>query len=170
MYEMLAGQRPFGVGEVMDIALRQLEVAPPPIQELRPDVPPALARLIMRALDKDPARRFASADEMRAELGRLAHGAAARGRITTSLAAMPEIAPPVRPRAATMPPPVPEAAFFTQPIIVLPEPEPIAEPEPEPVEDGRPTLHWRVSQGAWWRRALAWLRHGPWRWRTPSST
>jgi serine/threonine-protein kinase len=188
LYEMLSGRRPFGNGEAMDIALRQIEVTPPHILELRPDLPPALALVVTRALEKDPARRFASAHEMRAALSGVASGSqplARTSRITTAIAALPA-APtppplPVRSRAATMPPPVPAAAMSTRPLQVL-APEPSIEvldvaslvaateassPESEPVGDGPPTLHWRAVRPVWWRRALAWLRHGAWRWREP---
>ncbi len=168
LYEMLTGRRPFGQGEAMDIALRQLEQSPQPIAEVRPDLPPALAQLVTRALDKDPAQRFASADEMRAALARVVTGGAARGRITTSIAAMPATPPPplpARPRAATMPPPPPEAALATRPLAVSARAATLPAPA-DVVEDGLPTLHWRLSHGSWWKRALAWLRHGPWRWRT----
>jgi len=168
LYEMLTGRRPFGNGEVMDIALRQLELVPTPIAALRPDLPGALAELVMRALAKDPAQRFATAEDMRTALARVASGSgplAGRGRLTTSLAAIPAATPPplpVRPRAATMPPPVPEAALATRPITLPPA-------APESAEDARPTLHWRLARDAWWKRALAWFRHGAWRWREPAA-
>ncbi|HEV2846400.1 MAG TPA: tetratricopeptide repeat protein, partial [Thermoanaerobaculia bacterium] len=59
LYEMVAGRRPFG-GE----GARDLE----PLERLRPDVPPELARVTARALAKDPAGRYPSAVELLADL------------------------------------------------------------------------------------------------------
>ena len=43
--------------------------APTPVQEMRRDVSPALAAVVMKAIEKDPGRRFRSASEMAAALG-----------------------------------------------------------------------------------------------------
>jgi len=71
VYEMLAGRPPFGRSGPQPLQwLIQaiLEQEPPPLREVRPDVPPALAALVDRCLVKDPAARFASAAEILAEL------------------------------------------------------------------------------------------------------
>ena len=39
-----------------------VETPAPDIRSLRPDLPPALSAVLARALDKDPARRFGSAE------------------------------------------------------------------------------------------------------------
>jgi len=64
LYELLAGQPPFD-GPIPQVLRLQLNVPPDPIIRRRPDVPPALARIRERGLEKDPTRRFASAEEMR---------------------------------------------------------------------------------------------------------
>jgi eukaryotic-like serine/threonine-protein kinase len=67
LYEMLAGRRPFGgEGEALLHAL--CHEAPLPVKSLRPETPPALARLVHRLLEKEPARRPASAREVMAAL------------------------------------------------------------------------------------------------------
>jgi serine/threonine protein kinase/dipeptidyl aminopeptidase/acylaminoacyl peptidase len=72
LYEILTGTRPFP-GETDLALLSQIMTAePPPIGTLRPDVPVELERLVSRALEKSPGRRFQSASEMRQELSRLA--------------------------------------------------------------------------------------------------
>ncbi|MDQ3768117.1 MAG: Stk1 family PASTA domain-containing Ser/Thr kinase [Actinomycetota bacterium] len=63
LYEMLAGRLPFDAESAVTIALKQVSEAPPPLSELRPDVPPDLEAVTMRALEKDPAHRFKDADE-----------------------------------------------------------------------------------------------------------
>jgi len=35
----------------------------------------------------------------------------------------------------------------------------------EAPEDVAETLAFWVTQGSWWRRVLAWWRHGAWRWK-----
>ena len=62
-YELLAGKPPFTGESVQRVIAAQLTETPRPITELRPDTPPALAALVMRCLEKDPAHRPQSADE-----------------------------------------------------------------------------------------------------------
>jgi serine/threonine-protein kinase len=60
-YEMLAGRPPFaGMGPARLLAAQVTERVPP-LLEHRPDLPPDLANLLMRCLEKDPARRPQSA-------------------------------------------------------------------------------------------------------------
>jgi pentatricopeptide repeat protein len=67
-YELLAGHPPFHGLSPHKLMAAHLGETPRPIEELRPDCPPALARLIARCLAKDPERRPASADELLQEL------------------------------------------------------------------------------------------------------
>jgi eukaryotic-like serine/threonine-protein kinase len=68
LYEMLVGRVPFGGDSAVSIALKHVSDTPMPIRQLRPDVHPALEAAIMRALNKDPATRYANADEFAAAL------------------------------------------------------------------------------------------------------
>jgi serine/threonine protein kinase len=71
LWEALAGIRLFhakGDAEVIQL-IRRCEV--PPIAARRPDLPPALAAAIHRALAADPAARFVSARQMAHELGEI---------------------------------------------------------------------------------------------------
>ena len=56
---------------------------PTPLQDVRPDVPEAVAQLVVRCLEKDPARRYPSAVELLDDLRRLApaHTAARPSRM-----------------------------------------------------------------------------------------
>lgn len=61
-YELLAGRRPFereGVGRILH---QHLASIPPPMAGVRPDVPPALTKLVMELLEKDPGARPTSMD------------------------------------------------------------------------------------------------------------
>jgi eukaryotic-like serine/threonine-protein kinase len=63
LYEMLAGRLPFEGDSAVSIALKHLSEQPVPISQIRPDVHPALESVTMAALAKDPARRWASAED-----------------------------------------------------------------------------------------------------------
>jgi serine/threonine-protein kinase len=88
-YEALAGRRAFPQENLAELARAVAEDTPPPLAVLRPDVDPALAAVIERAMARDPAWRFGSADEMRAALA---------GRI----------GPPARPSTRVLAAPLPD--------------------------------------------------------------
>jgi serine/threonine-protein kinase len=71
LYEMLAGARPFGDGAPRDIMQRCLTRPPRPLRARCPDVPEAVDAIVRRALAKDPARRFADAEDMLSALADL---------------------------------------------------------------------------------------------------
>ncbi|CAN5167335.1 hypothetical protein BH11MYX1_BH11MYX1_35210 [soil metagenome] len=68
LYEMLAGAKPFAGATRDEIMRNALDRPPLPLRAMRPGIPRALDDFVMRALAKDPARRFATAEEMRAAL------------------------------------------------------------------------------------------------------
>ncbi|HEX5386736.1 MAG TPA: serine/threonine-protein kinase, partial [Gemmatimonadales bacterium] len=68
MYELLAGAHPFGARPPKELIAAHIAEAPPPLSARRPDVAPALAALVMRCLEKDPAARPQSAEDVVAAL------------------------------------------------------------------------------------------------------
>ena len=68
-YEALTGRRPFLQENLAALAQAILHEQPPPIAMLRPDVDPALAAVVERAMARDPAMRFPGARAMRTALG-----------------------------------------------------------------------------------------------------
>jgi serine/threonine-protein kinase len=64
LWEALTGRRPFE-GDVDTILAKLAEARTPRLAEVRPDVDPALAGIVERALRRHPAERFATAAEMR---------------------------------------------------------------------------------------------------------
>lgn len=64
LYEMLAGRKPFTGDSVVSITYNIMHAVPAPLT----GVSFAIEQVVMRALSKDPARRYNSADEMRREL------------------------------------------------------------------------------------------------------
>ena len=63
LYEALTGRVPFEGESAVAIAMKQVTEPPRPPSELNPQVSPALDAVVLRALAKDPANRFQSADE-----------------------------------------------------------------------------------------------------------
>ena len=68
LYEMLTGRVPFDGDNPVAVAMQHLHAMPIPIQNLAPDVPPAVIRICMRAMEKNPANRYQSAREMATDL------------------------------------------------------------------------------------------------------
>ncbi len=64
LYEMLAGERPFRGSTLLALATRIATEDPSPLQRVRPDVPPALRRIVERCLSKAPTQRYASAEDL----------------------------------------------------------------------------------------------------------
>lgn len=64
-YEMLAARQLFIHSSPHQMLAAHVTEAVEPIAQHRPDVPPALAELVMRCLDKDPARRPQTAAAVR---------------------------------------------------------------------------------------------------------
>lgn len=60
LYEMLAGRRPFTGEQITPVMVRILSEPVPDIRQFRSDVPPALAELLERMLDKEPEKRIGS--------------------------------------------------------------------------------------------------------------
>lgn len=70
-YELLAGEAPFKASSPQETMAAQLTRTPESITRRRPDAPPALAALISRCLEKNPADRPQSAGELVAILDEL---------------------------------------------------------------------------------------------------
>jgi serine/threonine protein kinase len=69
LYELLAGQLPFpSEGAPLNVLYTRVHTDPAALGGVAPDVPDGLAAVVMRAIERDPARRQASADELADEL------------------------------------------------------------------------------------------------------
>src|SRR5262245_49349020 len=76
LYEMLTGSVPFTGDTPLEIAMKHLSTTPLPPSEQRREIPHELDSIVLRALAKDPADRYQSADEMDADLARASRGQA----------------------------------------------------------------------------------------------
>ena len=117
LFEGATGTRPFAADSLFDLMRKHLEQPPPAPRSLRPDIPPPLEALILRAMQKDPAARFATAREMGAALVEATRSlpehawtpiAPTEG---STPAAIPSPPPAVTPRGATQPKRSPSEAF-----------------------------------------------------------
>jgi Tol biopolymer transport system component len=79
LYEMLAGQRAFAGDTTGTLMVAILGREPEPLSSLRPDIPPALDRLIRRCLAKDPEARWDTAHDVGGELEWIAQAASGSG-------------------------------------------------------------------------------------------
>jgi serine/threonine-protein kinase len=160
LYHMLSGRPPFADEDAIVVMAHHIKTAPPPIRAIAPDagVPREVDALVQRALSKDPAARFESAEAMAVELARvrerlpldagavLVSGGAPRGRSVPAArlaaalgagaalaliagAALWAAAPASsRPAPAAGPP-----ATALPPPVALPQPSPSAAASPGPV-------------------------------------
>ncbi len=62
VYEMLSGRIPFESDNPVALAIKHIDETPPPIRRFNPNVPPDVEQAVMRALNKEPARRYATAE------------------------------------------------------------------------------------------------------------
>src|SRR5919205_804984 len=123
LYEMLTGKVPFSGDSAIEIAMKHLNELPRPPSKIRPEIPPELDHVVIRALAKAPEDRYQSAEEFADDLRRVEAGlplapetsesvtaflAAPMGTIGGTTQVLPgdatQIAPP-RPDTTRTPPP-----------------------------------------------------------------
>jgi serine/threonine protein kinase len=143
LYEMLTRHKPFQ-GENLTVVSHRIvydQFTPP--REYARDLPPGLERVLSRALEKDPARRFQRAKEMVDELRRVVEASAPRGddlnetQSLSSTMALPPMAVPLPAAPASVPvgatAPVAKGSFLGwlkgRP---APAPPPAPPPPPQP--------------------------------------
>ncbi|MDX6689102.1 MAG: eukaryotic-like serine/threonine-protein kinase [Solirubrobacteraceae bacterium] len=142
LYEMLTAAVPFEGDSAVTIAVKQVNEAPVAPSHINPEVSAELESVVLCALQKDPAARFADADEFIAALeaaGSRMPSAAAMAAADAAAAALPAVvlagAPPVGPLTG-----------------VYPGLEPPYEPPPDGVVVVPPP---RRSRWGWWLLGLS---------------
>ncbi|MDI7277963.1 MAG: protein kinase, partial [Anaerolineae bacterium] len=90
LYELAVGRLPFPVRTLTEAIRYHTKEPPPPPRSLRPDMPEALEEVILKALEKDAAARFADAGAMAEALARALPVAPPGATIVTG---MPTVAP-----------------------------------------------------------------------------
>lgn len=64
MYEMLTGKLPFESENAISVAIMQMQSEAKPPREVNPDIPEGLEEITVKAMQKDPEKRYQSAAEM----------------------------------------------------------------------------------------------------------
>jgi serine/threonine protein kinase len=64
LYELMTGAPAFNADTLPGICAAIAADAPAPVRERRPDVPPEVEAIVMRCLEKDPAKRFQSVSDL----------------------------------------------------------------------------------------------------------
>lgn len=65
LYEAATGQLPFDGPDAVSVAMRQVNEAPLPPSQVKPDISPDLEAIIMKAMEKNPANRFQTVRDMK---------------------------------------------------------------------------------------------------------
>ncbi|MCA9960336.1 MAG: protein kinase [Anaerolineales bacterium] len=146
LYEMIAGQVPFNADTAYSIIHAQIFDPPPPPTQFNEQVSPALETVLLQALNKEPAARYATAGELftafQQAITDLPTQMAAAGR-----AVLPDYTPMAvtRPVDDVLPTAMPALPDLTP----TPEPAPAAaEPPPAPVKQKRPLRYILVGIAA----------------------
>jgi hypothetical protein len=74
LYELLAGRPPFDADSVYETLRQVIRQPPEPLRQFDPAIPDELERICLRCLEKEPAKRYPSAEELAEELRRFREG------------------------------------------------------------------------------------------------
>src|SRR2546425_1824684 len=117
LYELLTGVVPFSGDTPVEIAMKHLSSSPEAPSTKRAEIPRDLDLVVLRALAKDPADRYQSAEEMDADLARVARGVAVSPATEEAATAIISRPPPtavteIKPRTRETVPYAPPAAYY----------------------------------------------------------
>jgi beta-lactam-binding protein with PASTA domain len=122
LYELLVGRPPFIGESPVSVAYQHVREAPVPPSQLDPVITPDIDAVTLKALAKDPADRYQSAREMKADISRVLAGQAATAYV---------------PRMAATVPTRPASAYADTPTRVVAPPPVTGPPDDEPEEEER---------------------------------
>lgn len=74
LYRLLTGRLPYAGDDIIELVRRMSEEDPVPPRRLRPDLPGEVETILLRAMEKDPVRRYPSARAMAEDLDRFLRG------------------------------------------------------------------------------------------------
>ncbi|MBI3269130.1 MAG: VCBS repeat-containing protein [Planctomycetes bacterium] len=80
LYEAATGRTPYMAGGAIEMIVRKLAREPDPPRRALPSLAPDVATIIQKAIERDPARRYATAQELADDLGRFLAGEAVRAQ------------------------------------------------------------------------------------------
>jgi serine/threonine protein kinase len=73
LYEIFSGRVPFSGDSAIAVGFRQMKEEPQRPRELNPQIPQAVEGVILKALEKEPSRRYASVTELKSDLEQALH-------------------------------------------------------------------------------------------------
>ena len=94
LYELLVGKPPFTGDTPVAIAYQHVQESPVPPRHHNIELPTAIEAIVLKCLAKNPANRYPSAEDLRADLRRFREG--------SRILAEPVMAPPVDPGATSV--------------------------------------------------------------------
>jgi eukaryotic-like serine/threonine-protein kinase len=89
LFEMSTGRPPFLGDTPVAVASKHVRDHPPAPRELNPSIPPTFEAIILKAMAKDPSHRYATAEELRADLLRFNEGRSVSAMDETAVVATP---------------------------------------------------------------------------------
>lgn len=87
MYELACGKLPFTADDPISVAMKQINEEAKKPREVNPDIPYGLEQIILRAMEKDPERRYQSAKQMLKHIKALKENPEIRFRSVEDIAA-----------------------------------------------------------------------------------
>jgi serine/threonine protein kinase/outer membrane protein assembly factor BamB len=131
VYEWLCGERPFQ-GPLWEIVNQHINTLPPPLHEKIPGISPAVEQVVLKALAKEPAQRFATVKEFASALEAALEQAyrevtiAPKAAVSTSqspapsqVETQPGSPPPIRGAETLTDRPIPQDSPVVQPEVVF---------------------------------------------------
>ena len=94
LYELVIGRPPFTGDTPVAIAYQHVQESPTPPRQLNPELPTAIEAIILKCLAKNPANRYPTAEDLRADLRRFREG--------NSILAEPVMVAPIDPGATSV--------------------------------------------------------------------
>ncbi len=88
LFEMATGRPPFLGDTPVAVASKHVRDMPPNPRELNPSIPPTFEAIIMKSMAKSPANRYATAEDLRADLIRFSEGRTVLASSTDTTAMM----------------------------------------------------------------------------------
>ncbi len=71
LYEMLTGKLPFTDESPVAVAIKHIQESPKPLREWNPEIPPAMEKVTLRAMEKEQSRRYATAEAFLDDINRV---------------------------------------------------------------------------------------------------
>lgn len=104
VYEWLTGQPPFTEGEAIQLAYQHVYELPPPLRNTLPSISPAVEQAVLKAIEKDPAARFATIQMFAQALEAAYKSGQVSSHSSHSYPPSPSTSSPINSRPASLPP------------------------------------------------------------------